>query len=1245
MGTEPAGFSERLMVVLTAKGLVDAGKANDVLAEAQKRRIMLEQVLAEKRLVSADKITEALADSFRLRPFFFKSKKPQPKALALLPFEKAWEYQVVPVALDDDGLHVVSSQPGNDFVKNFLQELTGQTIHYMISDRLSLRMALARYPGAEKYLSGAKGGGAPSGETAPAEEEPQPEPEEEGEGLALELDTDEAETPEPEAEPVSPEEEEESGPSLELQIESDEDDGAWNPVVSDVEDDTEDTTEMDPEDTFEMVSVEEEYQPEEIVPDLPEPELPEMAIGADFLEPELPDYQASEEGQSQTAADWDAAEAQGEVTIEVAEDEPVSEEAEPEDDSDPAAQDSEEGVETAARDSDEGGEAPSTLPPAPSSGLLAGRYLVGPKLMDGRLSTLFTARDQVTRRPVVLRRLEGSYSFIQRSDGAKTLKREARLQILREGRTLGRLRHRSLPRVRGVFEDEADIYLVLEEMQGQVLSELMERFGHPLPWELVRRYFYQLLSAVDYLHKQPAPIIHRDLRPETIILSPNGVMKIGEFGLAKMLDEDQSSGQTSFRSQGHPHYAAPEQLMGEPSHPRHDLYSIGAILYYIACNVQPPESMKLMYGQKSLTPLGELRPGGPEDLIQAIHVLLESEPENRPESASAVKALLGEEPDEARLPQVLLERQQMDEEPQSEDLAAAESQLSSVNVAAPEELAEEPSNKTQKRSMWGLLWGFRKKQEESEDKPLQLGDDSDFDGPSHPVVDLSTVDISRDLGQTLSEALCRTIDGVVIGRISETEITVACKDPSDVHIYDNIAMAAGGNFHPTLVKADPHLVDHALDFVFRSQHLSQETSWSVFLEQKALDAEVLQTTSQSASVNFGDEALEGPIVEAVDRLIKEAISAGASDIHLEPFETGMDVRYRIDGVLRKVNHFGPDDMSGIVKRIKVIGNMDIAQERVTQGGRISLKIGSREFDLRVSVVPVPVGESVVMRVLKKGAFTMTLSDLGFAEQRERRFREILSQPYGMILVCGPTGSGKSTTLYASLKEIARPDRKLLTVEDPIEYQMPGIIQVQVNTAPREEEKKVTFSRALREFLRQDPDVILVGEIRDRETAEIGIQAALTGHLLLSTIHTNDSIGIVARLRDMECEPFLIGSVLLGGLAQRLARRICPSCRRQIEIPPEYLHLFTDQGIKDPKAYKGTGCGDCNQIGTRGRVGLYELLEITPEIRALINRSAPEEELRETALSQGFQPLLADGIDKVQNGLVSLEEVLRVCKTV
>jgi type II secretory ATPase GspE/PulE/Tfp pilus assembly ATPase PilB-like protein/serine/threonine protein kinase len=877
--------------------------------------------------------------------------------------------------------------------------------------------------------------------------------------------------------------------------------------------------------------------------------------------------------------------------------------------------------------------------------LIGGRYLLKEELMKCRFSTLHRAKDEVTNLPLVLRKLDGAHKHLKSGDKAP-YHREARLQILREGRTLEKLRHRNLPRLRGVVEAGPDIYLLLEDMPGITLQEHLEKEDR-LDWELLRRYLNQFLAVVEYLHSQPTPIIHRDLRPDTVLVTPFGVIKVGEFGLAKMnLEEGNSKAQTAFRNNGDPFFASPEQLMGESSHPRHDLYAVGAILYYLATGEKPPNALARMGGNDSVKPIKEIRPDAPDEFSAVVHRLLDPDPLQRPDSVAAVRALLPDFSHETRLPQCIMEVEeappQADEKPLDMHLEEPGKTRKVPPPAAPSK------SRARKSSMWQLLFGRQKNN-------VEAGDDSDT--PVHltivderlasdfAYVDLSALNLNRKIGQTLSEALSRTIGGICIGRVSDKEITVACKDPSDVHIYDNIAIAATPDFRVNLVRADQKMVENALEFVFRSQYLGAETSWSVFLEQKHLDSEKMMMTSQSAPVNFDDEALEGPVVDTVDRIIKEAISAGASDIHLEPYESGLDVRYRIDGVLRRVNQVHNNLMSAVVKRIKVMGNLDIAQERQTQGGRISLKLGSREYDLRVSVIPVPLGESVVMRVLKKGAFTLTLSDLGFDKDREEQYRSLLNQPYGMILVCGPTGSGKSTTLYASLKEIARPDRKLLTVEDPIEYQMPGIMQVQVNRAPREEEKKLTFSRALREFLRQDPDVILVGEIRDKETAEIGIQAALTGHLLLSTIHTNDSIGIVSRLKDMDCEPFLISSVLLGGLAQRLARKLCPNCREETRVPGRYLPMFESAKIPDPGAYRSVGCRDCNQTGSRGRIGIYELLEITTEIRNHITNEDSEEMIRQTALAQGYRPLLTDGLQKVAQGLVSLEEVLRVCRTV
>lgn len=867
--------------------------------------------------------------------------------------------------------------------------------------------------------------------------------------------------------------------------------------------------------------------------------------------------------------------------------------------------------------------------------LVGGRYRRIKPLVQGRFSTLYSGKDESTGMPVAIRHLE---SFSQYNDALAGPTDSVRAQTLQEGRVLSKLRHPGLPRIRKLVQDREDLYLIGDAIVGRSLKEEVGENGALDP-ELVRRYLIQLLRVVNYLHSQDTPIIHRDLRAETVLANPHGGVCVAEFGLAKIQENPEVKKVTSFRSSGDPHFAAPEQLLGDSSSEKNDIYSVGALAYYMACGKPPSEALKRFAGASVMDPLpAELDP----KVADVINSCLAAKPEDRASSASSLLRILDQR--ELRMPLLCSTPTTLEvpDVPVETEGSSLEQPSVKPRPAAVAPVEEEASGK---RSMWQLLFGKKKKEgatqvlfeENTEVKEQQLS--------GIPFADLGSLDLEREACRVLPEALCRTIGGVCIGALSSSEITVACKDPTDVHIYDQIAIATRGKFTPTLMRGDVALIDHAIEFIYRSDHLGPETHWSKFLDLKKLHHVALETLNEQASITFGDEALEGPIVEAVDRIVKEAIAAEASDIHLEPFDKGMDVRYRIDGVLRRVSHHERQEAGAIVKRLKVMANMDIAQERVCQGGRISLKVGGGEFDLRVSVVPVPVGESVVMRILKKGAFTLTLSDLGFSEDKETKFRRILSQPHGMILVCGPTGSGKSTTLYASLKEIQRPDRKLLTAEDPIEYQMPGIVQVQMNTAPKEEEKRVTFSRTLREFLRQDPDVILVGEIRDRETAEIGIQAALTGHLLLSTLHTNDSVGIVARLRDMDCEPFQIGSVLLGGLAQRLARKICPNCRYQVPVPEEMLPLFHENGMTEPKMYKGKGCRKCHQSGHRGRVGLYELLEVTPEIRAHINRGDHEELIRETAAAQGFSDLLNDGLDKVCRGFVTLEEVLRVCKTV
>jgi len=513
---------------------------------------------------------------------------------------------------------------------------------------------------------------------------------------------------------------------------------------------------------------------------------------------------------------------------------------------------------------------------------------------------------------------------------------------------------------------------------------------------------------------------------------------------------------------------------------------------------------------------------------------------------------------------------------------------------------------------------------------------------TYPCVDLRSLELERKTGLLIDSKIALKINGVCVGRISDNHLSVVVEDPSETYIYDLIEVSSQGRFKASLLQGDAQLIKLAQEFIYDVPQARHSESWQQWLDTKKYSAQSLERSSRNSEAGERVE-VTGAAVEQADRIIKEAIAVGASDIHLETFEDCLLVRYRQDGVLRIVDQVTSyQDARALVKRFKVMANVDISHERITQGGRISVQLDGRGFDLRVSVVPVPEGESLVMRLFSKGSFTTTLAELGMSEQAKKRYRVFLDHPHGIVLACGPTGSGKSTTLYASLKEIARPDRKLLTIEDPIEYQMPGIIQVQVNNAPKEVEHRVTFAAALREFLRQDPDVILVGEIRDEETARTSIQAALTGHLVFSTVHTNDAVGVVNRLKDQGVKPYLIATTLIGAVSQRLVRRICPDCREPYPISPEDQALFELHDVAVSQLYRGRGCPACHGLGYRGRTGLYEVFAASEQIRELIESEATALAITRLARTQGMQSLLDDGLSKAAAGSVTLDEVRRVC---
>jgi type IV pilus assembly protein PilB len=378
---------------------------------------------------------------------------------------------------------------------------------------------------------------------------------------------------------------------------------------------------------------------------------------------------------------------------------------------------------------------------------------------------------------------------------------------------------------------------------------------------------------------------------------------------------------------------------------------------------------------------------------------------------------------------------------------------------------------------------------------------------------------------------------------------------------------------------------------------------------------------------------ETPIVKLVNIVIMLAVKERASDIHIEPEEHNLKIRYRIDGILQEKNIFPKKIQNIIISRIKVLSKMDIAESRKPQDGRIRLKIETKDLDIRVSTFPTIHGENVVMRLLDKTSLLLGLKQLGFSESEFKIFDKLIRHPYGIILVTGPTGSGKTTTLYAVLSSLNTPEKNIITLEDPVEYELPGIRQTPINP-----KAGITFATGLRSILRQDPDIIMVGEIRDKETAEIAIQAALTGHLVLSTLHTNDAPSALTRLVDMGIEPFLISSSVIGILAQRLVRTICDKCKQKYVPPPEAVK---ELGIKaGEEFYKGAGCQRCNQKGYIGRIGIFELLFIDEEIRKMVDAKKSADEVKRKAVELGMKVLRDDGLQKAKRGATTIEEVLR-----
>jgi type IV pilus assembly protein PilB len=504
-----------------------------------------------------------------------------------------------------------------------------------------------------------------------------------------------------------------------------------------------------------------------------------------------------------------------------------------------------------------------------------------------------------------------------------------------------------------------------------------------------------------------------------------------------------------------------------------------------------------------------------------------------------------------------------------------------------------------------------------------------------PSITLSQLDIDPEVLKLVPDTIAKKYEILPIKR-QGTTLTLAMADPTNVFALDDIAFMT--NLQVTPVVASQAAIRKAIDRNYQQQAGVTDALTALANEVGSVEVVEDETPSKVDVFELKESADEAPVVKLVNMVLVDAIRKGASDIHWEPYEKVFRIRFRIDGVLHEMLAPPKRLEAAIISRLKIMANLDIAERRMPQDGRIKLRYNAREIDFRVSMLPTIFGEKAVLRILDKDALKLDLTQLGFDPWSMEKFTEAIKQPYGMVLITGPTGSGKTTTLYSAIHTINSPEHNIMTAEDPVEYNLKGVNQVQVDEGVGR-----TFAAALRSFLRQDPDIILVGETRDLETAQISIRAALTGHLVFSTLHTNDCPSTIARLVDMGIPPFLISSALQLILAQRLGRKVCKDCKEPYEADEEslvpYGHVPT--GLGKTQFYKGKGCQVCNFTGMKGRIAIYEVMPISPELRDAILKAAPTAELREVAQAQGMKTLRQSGLQKVIDGTTTVDEVLRV----
>jgi type IV pilus assembly protein PilB len=501
-----------------------------------------------------------------------------------------------------------------------------------------------------------------------------------------------------------------------------------------------------------------------------------------------------------------------------------------------------------------------------------------------------------------------------------------------------------------------------------------------------------------------------------------------------------------------------------------------------------------------------------------------------------------------------------------------------------------------------------------------------------PAVDLERVRLDPRILKLIPSEFAVKHQVLPLRRVGRT-LTVAMSNPTDLGVVDDLKFLTRLDIEPVIAG------DFTLKRIVEREYESSDEKINELLKQFDQDEiEVVAEEQEDVSLTSLQQAVEeAPVVKLINGILTDAVHRGASDIHLECYEKDIRVRYRIDGVLQEIMRPPLKMRAALISRFKILSDLNIAERRVPQDGRLKLRFGKRVIDFRVSTLPTLFGEKIVLRILDKGNLTLDLEKFGMEARAEADFMKAIMNPYGMVLVTGPTGSGKTTTLYSALSKINTNEVNIMTAEDPVEYNLHGINQVQVRT-----DVGMTFAAALKAFLRQDPNVIMVGEVRDLETGSIAIKAALTGHLVLSTLHTNDAPSTITRMIDMGIEPFNVASAVNLITAQRLVRRICANCKEEATYPEEYLHVggISEDDIRNTVFYRGKGCDQCGGSGYRGRQGLYEVMAMSPTLRRMILQSASTADLQTQAVSEGMLTLRMDGMLKVRKGITTLEEVIK-----